>query len=134
MKLSGNSRFRDGNWLCKLTPMPAPLACTISMTVRASDFEIGEVSGRYNGSISAGGIWNTSKPQALAIFQGNANSIGYASAGQFNPNGGRTGDDSGSTSTSVVSWFPPVTAVAEIEFKWETMAPFFAPRLGTTTR
>lgn len=120
MNLSGNSRFREGNWLCKLPLVLAPLACTISMTVRASDFEIGEVSGRYNGSISAGGIWNASKPQASAISQGNANSIGYGSAGQFNPNGARTGDDSRLNfhkRGELVS--SPVTALGEIEFKWQ---------------
>lgn len=90
----------------------------------AADFTWGEVSGRYNGSLSMGGIWNAEKPNADNIFQGNANAIGYGSPGQFNPSGGRTGDDSRLNfhKRNLVS--SPFTLIGEMELHWQNYGAF----------
>lgn len=74
--LASNTTHRR-SWLGKTTLALTPLACAISLHAQAGEFEWGEVSGRYNGSVSAGTILSAEKPNNDFIFQGNANSIGY---------------------------------------------------------
>ncbi|WP_257011892.1 DUF1302 domain-containing protein [Pseudomonas alkylphenolica] len=105
--------------------MLSPLALAISQQALAGEFEWGEVSGRYNGSLSAGAIWSAERPNNDYIFQGNADSIGYGSAGQFNPSGAKTIDDSRLNyhkRREVVS--SPVTLLGEVELKWQNYGAF----------
>ncbi len=101
-----------------------PLALVISLSTQAAEFEWGEVSGRANGSLSAGTIWSAEKPDGNFIFQGNADSIGYGAPGQFNPNGGRNGDDGrlNFRKRNVVS--SPVTLLGEMELNWRNYGAF----------
>lgn len=110
-----------GTTLLALTP----LACAISFSVHASDFEFGEITGRYNGNITAGALWSTQSPTHSAINQGSANSIGYGRAGEFNNGGGRTSDDSRLNfhkPGELVS--SPITLLAETELKWQNYGVF----------
>lgn len=96
----------------------------LSLPVAAAEFQWGEVSGRANGSLSVGAIWNAEKPDSDSIFQGNADSIGYGSPGQFNPKGGRTGDDGrlNFRKRNLVS--SPVTLLGEMELNWRNYGAF----------
>ncbi|ROL89744.1 DUF1302 domain-containing protein [Pseudomonas chlororaphis] len=101
-----------------------PLACVLCSSAGAADFTWGEISGRYNGSLSMGAVWSAEKPDASGIFQGNANAIGYGSPGQFNPRSGRTGDDGrlNFRKRNLVS--SPVTLMGEMELKWQNYGAF----------
>lgn len=118
---SSNNRRR---WLDRTLPVLTPLAFAISLQAQAGEFEFGEISGRTNGSISVGGIWNADKPSSSGIFQGNANSIGYGSAGEFNPAGGRNQDDGrlNFRKRNLVS--SPVTLLGEMELNWRNYGAF----------
>lgn len=109
-------------WLGTALRTLTPLACAISLQAPAAEFQWGEVSGRANGSLSVGAIWNAEKPDSNAIFQGNADSIGYG--GQFNPKGGRTGDDGrlNFRKRNLVS--SPVTLLGEMELNWRNYGAF----------
>lgn len=113
------------SWLGKTALALTPLACVISLHAQATEFEWGEISGRANGSISLGAIWNAEKPNNDSIFQGNADSIGYGSAGQFNPRGGRTGDDGrlNFRRRNLVS--SAATLLGEVEFNYKNYGAFF---------
>lgn len=101
-----------------------PLACALCSYASAADFTLGEISGRYNGSLSLGGVWSAEKPSADNIFQGNANAIGYGSPGEFNPSAGRTGDDGrlNFRKRNLVS--SPVTLLGETELNWRNYGAF----------
>ncbi|MFK0090042.1 DUF1302 domain-containing protein [Pseudomonas sp. NPDC090755] len=101
-----------------------PLACVVALDAGAQEFEWGEVSGRYNGSLGVGAIWNAEKPNGNFIYQGNANSIGYGAPGQFNPNGGKSGDDSrlNFRKRNLVS--SPITLLGEVELNWRNYGAF----------
>lgn len=117
--------FTDSPWLGTTLLALTPLACAISFSVHADDFEFGDITGRYNGNITAGAIWSTQSPTTSAINQGSANSIGYGHAGQFSNGGGRTSDDSRLNfhkPGEVVS--SPVTLLAETELKWQNYGLF----------
>ena len=104
--------------LLKMTACITPLALMISLQAQAGEFALGEITGRANGSISVGGIWNAEKPDSNLIFQGNADHIGYGSAGEFNPSGARNGDDGrlNFRKRNLVS--SPITLLAETELNW----------------
>lgn len=122
--LASNTTHRR-SWLGKTTLALTPLACAISLHAQAGEFEWGEVSGRYNGSVSAGTILSAEKPNNDFIFQGNANSIGYGDAGQFNPSGAKTLDDSRLNYRKrgeVVS--SPITLLGEVELNWRNYGAF----------
>ncbi|MAB98451.1 MAG: hypothetical protein CMK71_10335 [Pseudomonadaceae bacterium] len=98
-----------------------PLIWSLSCGVNADTFNYGEVSGRVNGSITVGGIWNTSEPDSSLIFQGNANAIGYN--GRFGTT--RTSDDGRLNfhkKGELVS--SPITLLAETELKWRDYGVF----------
>lgn len=118
---SSNTRRR---WLGRTVPLLTPLALAVSLQAQASEFEWGEISGRTSGSISIGGIWNAEKPSSSGIFQGNANSIGYGSAGEFNPAGGRNQDDGrlNFRKRNLVS--SPITLLGEMELNWQNYGAF----------
>ncbi|MFC6299398.1 DUF1302 family protein [Pseudomonas sp. CCM 7893] len=101
-----------------------PLACALCSYASAADFTWGEISGRYNGSLSLGGVWSAEKPNAANIFQGNANTIGYGKPGEFNPSGGRTGDDGrlNFRKRNLVS--SPATLLGEMELNWKNYGAF----------
>ncbi|WP_053120095.1 DUF1302 domain-containing protein [Pseudomonas sp. P1.31] len=101
-----------------------PLALAVSQHALAGEFEYGEVSGRYNGSVSVGAIWSAENPNSNYIFQGNANSVGYGHAGQFNPSGARNVDDSrlNFKKNDLVS--TPVTLLGEVELNWKNYGAF----------
>jgi hypothetical protein len=101
-----------------------PLACALCNYANAAEFNWGEVSGRYNGSLSVGGVWSAEKPSADNIFQGNANAIGYGKPGDFNASGGRTGDDGrlNFRKRNLVS--SPITLLAEMELNWRNYGAF----------
>lgn len=101
-----------------------PLACALCSYASAAEFNLGEVSGRYNGSLSIGGLWSAEKPGADNIFQGNANAIGYGKPGDFNASGGRTGDDGrlNFRKRNLVS--SPVTLLGEMELNWRNYGAF----------
>lgn len=110
-----------------------PLACALCSYASAGEFNWGEVSGRYNGSLSIGGVWSAEKPSADNIFQGNANAIGYGHPGEFNASGGRTGDDGrlNFRKRNLVS--SPVTLLGEMELNWRNYGAFIRGKAGTTT-
>ncbi|MEB0039295.1 MULTISPECIES: DUF1302 domain-containing protein [unclassified Pseudomonas] len=117
--------FRRTPWLSIATLTLTPLACAISLSARATDFDFGEITGRYNGNITAGALWSTQSPTNSTINQGSANSIGYGHAGQFNNGGGRTSDDSRLNfhkPGELVS--SPITLLAETELKWKNYGLF----------
>ncbi|MFJ1339778.1 DUF1302 domain-containing protein [Pseudomonas caricapapayae] len=101
-----------------------PLACALCSYASAGEFNWGEVSGRYNGSLSIGGLWSAEKPSGDNIFQGNANAIGYGQPGDFNASGGRTGDDGrlNFRKRNLVS--SPVTLLGEMELNWRNYGAF----------
>ncbi|MGV8399291.1 DUF1302 domain-containing protein [Pseudomonas aeruginosa] len=101
-----------------------PLACTLCGPVSAGEFSWEEVTGRYNGSLSVGGVWSAEKPGTANIFQGNANAIGYGKPGEFNPSGGRTGDDGrlNFRKRNLVS--SPITLLGEMELNWRNYGAF----------
>ncbi|WP_271410946.1 DUF1302 domain-containing protein [Pseudomonas sp. Q1-7] len=99
------------------------LSLGISTASQANDFAWGELSGRYNGSISAGALWGAEEPRRDFIYQGNADAIGLS--GNFNPAGGRNGDDGRLNfhkKQRVVS--SPITALAEMELNWRNYGAF----------
>lgn len=105
--------------------MLTPLALAISHQAMAGEFEWGELSGRYNGSLSAGAIWSAERPNNDYIFQGDADSIGYGSAGQFNPSGAKTIDDARLNYRKrgeLVS--SPITLLGEMEMNWRNYGAF----------
>ncbi|MFC5699339.1 DUF1302 domain-containing protein [Pseudomonas sp. GCM10022186] len=110
--------------LVRASRVLSPLALAISMGSGAAEIQWGEVSGRANGSLSIGAIWNAEKPDSDSIFQGNADSIGYGAPGQFNPSGGRTGDDGrlNFRKRNLVS--SPVTLLGEMELNWRNYGAF----------
>lgn len=110
--------------LLKMTACITPLALMISLQAQAGEFALGEITGRANGSISVGGIWNAEKPDSNLIFQGNADHIGYGSAGEFNPSGARNGDDGrlNFRKRNLVS--SPITLLAETELNWRNYGVF----------
>lgn len=55
--------------LLKMTACITPLALMISLQAQAGEFALGEITGRANGSISVGGIWNAEKPDSNLIFR-----------------------------------------------------------------
>ncbi|WP_200797172.1 DUF1302 domain-containing protein [Microbulbifer donghaiensis] len=76
--------------------MIAGLATTLllgSAATQAKEFEFGEISADVHGSVALGAQWTADEPNPDFIYQGNADAIGYGSAGAFNPNLGRTQDD-----------------------------------------
>ncbi|MCY1336407.1 hypothetical protein D9M69_222140 [compost metagenome] len=113
-------RFRLGASVLVLTP----LACAMSISAQAGNFQWGEVSGRASGSLSTGAIWSAENPSSSTIFQGNATSIGYGSPGQYNPNGARNSDDGrlNFRKHDVVS--SPTTLLGEVELNWRNYGLF----------
>ncbi|HEJ1816202.1 TPA: DUF1302 family protein [Pseudomonas aeruginosa] len=111
-------------YLHPTTACITPLALMISLQAQAGEFALGEITGRANGSISVGGIWNAEKPDSNLIFQGNADHIGYGSAGEFNPSGARNGDDGrlNFRKRNLVS--SPITLLAETELNWRNYGVF----------
>jgi hypothetical protein len=101
-----------------------PLVCALCSYASAAEFNLGEVSARFNGSLSIGGLWSAEKPSADNIFQGNANVIGYGKPGDFNASGGRTGDDGrlNFRKRNLVS--SPVTLLGEMELNWRNYGAF----------
>ncbi|WP_433885749.1 DUF1302 domain-containing protein [Pseudomonas vranovensis] len=120
---SSNTHRRS--WLGFTALAFSPLACAISLHAQANVFEWGEISGRANGSISIGGIWNAEKPSSAGIFQGNANSISYGGPSQFNPSGARNQDDGrlNFRKRNLVS--SPITLLGEVEFNYQNYGAFF---------
>lgn len=117
--------LRRNPWLSLASLALTPLACVICASAQATDFEFGEITGRYNGNITAGTIWSAQKPSSAAISQGNANSIGYGHPGQFNNGGARNADDSRLNfhkAGEVVS--SPITLLAETDLKWKNYGVF----------
>lgn len=112
------------NWFGKAAMVLSPLACAMSLHSHAGEFELGQITGRANGSLSVGGIWSAEKPESNFIFQPNANSIGYGKAGEFNPNNGRNGDDGrlNFRKRNLVS--SPTTLLGEIELKYQNYGVF----------
>jgi hypothetical protein len=110
--------------LAKAVLTLTPLALAVSQQAFAGEFEFGEVSGRYNGSVSVGAIWSAENPNSNYIFQGNANRAGYGSPGKFNPNGARNVDDSrlNFKKNDLVS--TPVTLLGEVELNWKNYGAF----------
>lgn len=102
--------------------MLSPLAFAIS--AHAAEFDWGEVSGRANGSISAGGIWNAETPDKTWIFQGNASRLGYGSAGESNPRGARNVDDGRLNFRKRDLVSSPVTLLGEIELNYRNYGAF----------
>lgn len=115
---------RGGRWFSHAAMALTPLACTISLSVQATEFQWGEVSGRANGSLSVGTIWSAESPANASVFQGNATSIGYGSPGQYNPTGARNGDDGrlNFRKHDVVS--SPTTLLGEVELNWRNYGVF----------
>lgn len=112
-------------WISAAAFALAPLAWAISIHAQATDFEFGEISGRFNGNITAGALWSTQNPTNALINQGSANSIGYGHAGEFNNGGARTTDDSRLNfhkAGEMVS--SPITVLGEAEFKWQNYGVF----------
>lgn len=117
--------LRRSSRLSRIHLVLTPLACAISMGVQATDFSFGEISGRYSGNVTAGAIWSASSPDNALINQGNANSIGYGSPGQFNQGHSRNNDDSRLNfhkSGELVS--SPITLLGETELKWQNYGLF----------
>lgn len=108
--------------LSRIAVCLSPLAIVVQ--AHSAEFEWGEVSGRANGSLSAGGIWSAEKPEGQNIFQGNANSIGYGRANQFNPTGARNIDDGhlNFRKRNLVS--SPITLLGEMELNWRNYGVF----------
>ncbi|MGE7957303.1 DUF1302 domain-containing protein [Pseudomonas sp. NPDC089530] len=117
-------RYLHRAWFTKTLVALSPLAWAVSLQATAGEFQWGEISGRTNGSLSLGGIWNAAKPDSNLIFQGNANSVGYGSPGQFNPNGARNADDGrlNFRKRNLVS--SPVTLLGELEVNWRNYGAF----------
>lgn len=101
-----------------------PLACAISFSAIAGDFDVGEISGRANGSLSAGAVWSAENPNTAAIYQGNATHAGYGSPGEFNTAGGRNGDDSRLNFQKGDLVSAPITLLGEMELKWQNYGMF----------
>ncbi|MFG0723385.1 DUF1302 domain-containing protein [Pseudomonas sp. GLN_6] len=101
-----------------------PLALAVSHHARAGDFDWGDVSGRYNGSVSAGALWSAENADGNYINRANAASIGYGSAAKLNPGGARTIDDSrlNFKKNDLVS--APITLLGEVELNWRNYGAF----------
>ena len=101
-----------------------PLALAVSHHARAGDFDWGEVSGRYNGSVSVGALWSAENADGNYINRANAASIGYGSAAKLNPSGARTIDDSrlNFKKNDLVS--APITLLGEVELNWRNYGAF----------
>ncbi|MGP5868203.1 DUF1302 domain-containing protein [Pseudomonas aeruginosa] len=125
MSRSKSSRPLVGGWLGGASLVLTPLACAISLSAHATDFEWGEISGRTSGSVSVGAIWSAENPDSNSIFQGNANSIGRGSADQFNPRGGRNSDDSRLNFRKGDLVSSPITVLGEVEFNYKNYGAFF---------
>ncbi len=121
--LASSNTYRR-RWRGKTALALTPLACAISLHVQAGEFEWGEISGRANGSISAGGIWSAENPGNAYINQGNANKINYGAPSQFNPSGSRTQDDSrlNFRKRNLVS--SPITLLGEVELHYQNYGAF----------
>lgn len=124
MTPSRNLPARRRRLLASTALVLTPLASAVMQQADAGEFQWGEVSGRANGSLSAGAIWNAEKPNNDFIFQGNANAIGYGKPGQFNPNGARNLDDGrlNFRKRNLVS--SPVTLLGEMELNWRNYGAF----------
>lgn len=101
-----------------------PLVWAVSLGVNAGEFNFGEISGRANGSITAGGIWNTSTVNNDFVFQKNADSIGYGSNNQFNPSGGRNLDDGHANFRKRNLVSSPITLLGEMELNYQNYGMF----------
>lgn len=101
------------------------LIYSTSLAIQAGEFKYGNITGRANGSVTAGAIWNAEKPNSNYIYQPNADSIGYGRSKEFNPNGGRNSDDGrlNFRKRSLVS--SPVTLMGEVELKYKNYGAFF---------
>lgn len=61
--------------------------------VQAKEVQLGVFSAEFQGSLKAGAQWLAENPNPNFIHQGNADTIGFGGAGEFNPNLGRDLDD-----------------------------------------
>ena len=68
-------------------------ALLIGTAAEAEEFQLGAIKADVHGGLTAGAQWMAEQPNPDFIHQGNADLIGYGSAGEFNPNLGRDLDD-----------------------------------------
>lgn len=98
-----------------------PLALAVSQQAFAGEFDLGEVSGRYNGSLSIGTLWSAEDADGNYINQRDAASIGRTGS---NPSGARTLDDGrlNYRKHDIVS--SPITLLGEVELNWQNYGAF----------
>lgn len=106
------------------TLVVAPLAWAIALSVHAADFQWGDVTGRANGSVSVGAIWGAENPSSSLVYQGNANSVGRGSPGDYNPTGSRNSDDGRLNFRKGDMVSSPITLLGELELNWQNYGVF----------
>ncbi|WP_193164510.1 DUF1302 domain-containing protein [Microbulbifer hainanensis] len=68
-------------------------ALLFGTAAEAKEFQLGAIKAEVHGGLTAGAQWMAEEPNPDFINQGNADLIGFGSAGEFNPNLGRDLDD-----------------------------------------
>lgn len=101
-----------------------PLALAVSHQAFAGEFDWGEVSGRYNGSLSVGALWSAEDPDHKNIFRGNAAQMGKGDLASYNPGGARTMDDSRLNFEKGDMVSSPITLLGEVEMNWRNYGAF----------
>ena len=113
---------QGSQWLARAALLISPLACAISLQAQASEFQWGEVSGRANGSINVGGIWNAEDRNKNWAYQGNATAAGAGNG--WNPSGGRNNDDGRLNFRKRGLVSSPITLLGEAEFSYKNYGAF----------
>lgn len=108
--------------LCKITPVAAAMLATAN--VMAVDFNFGPVSVTSTGSVTAGAMMSTEKPDARWVNAKNAELAGADVSGQPNKTAAVDGDDGrlNWSKGDIVS--SPITLLSENTFKYDRYGAF----------